>query len=430
MSCCDECRHKIVANLARNSRRETTDGIDYLVVPVVMARIGVEMNGALIDEAELFPASWNGVPVTLGHPETETLTANTPQALEKWGLGRIFNAHLDDGALKGEAWIDIAKADKLRPGLIQILENPDAPMDVSTGFFSATEEGGDGVARRTDIKPDHLALLPDERGACSWDDGCGVRANKRGDDMKGDKGKLQQAWDKIAAIINGADDDEAKKAIKVITPTLNLRGDDDDARQMVADLISNDDSPFVPDDEDSLRMMSRDTLAKMRDSFIKTKPNAEDDDDPDPDAETNEGKRMNGDRNASTNAVREFLTKHKAPKAVLAAVDALAVEPAAPKLSDEDAAALAHAKAMAKQHRSGLIDKIVANSDLTAEEVADFDTPRLEKVANGLRPAPDYGGRGMAASVNADAGDDEIKAMSSGGVVQVFRDAARNGGEK
>jgi hypothetical protein len=29
--------------------------------------------------------------------------------------------------------------------------------------------------------PDHLALLPGERGACSWEDGCGVRTNKEGD---------------------------------------------------------------------------------------------------------------------------------------------------------------------------------------------------------------------------------------------------------
>lgn len=49
------------------------------------------------------------------------------------------------------------------------------------------------------------------------------------------------------------------------------RGEDDDVRTIIADLISNDASPFTPDDTDSLLMMTPKTLAKMRDRYLSTK---------------------------------------------------------------------------------------------------------------------------------------------------------------
>ena len=51
----------------------------------------------------------------------------------------------------------------------------------------------------------------------------------------------------------------------------NARGSDDDPRQIVADLISSDNSPFTPDDFDGLRMMRPELLAVMRDKYLKPK---------------------------------------------------------------------------------------------------------------------------------------------------------------
>ena len=49
----------------------------------------------------------------------------------------------------------------------------------------------------------------------------------------------------------------------------NARGDDDDSRQIIADLISSDDSPFTPDDDMALRQMSRASLKEMRRMYLK-----------------------------------------------------------------------------------------------------------------------------------------------------------------
>jgi hypothetical protein len=51
----------------------------------------------------------------------------------------------------------------------------------------------------------------------------------------------------------------------------HARGDDDDSRQIIADLISDDDSPFLPDDEMALRHMSGATLREMRRKYLKRK---------------------------------------------------------------------------------------------------------------------------------------------------------------
>jgi hypothetical protein len=48
----------------------------------------------------------------------------------------------------------------------------------------------------------------------------------------------------------------------------SARGDDGDTRQIIADLISDDRSPFTPDDEMALRHMSAATLKEMRGKYL------------------------------------------------------------------------------------------------------------------------------------------------------------------
>lgn len=49
----------------------------------------------------------------------------------------------------------------------------------------------------------------------------------------------------------------------------SARGDDDDPRQIIADLISDDRSPYMPEDEQALRFMSTPTLKEMRRTYLK-----------------------------------------------------------------------------------------------------------------------------------------------------------------
>lgn len=251
---------RMVANLAASSRRETFRGREHIVFPVVMLRETV-VNGGFVEKASLLPWTWNGTPVTVHHPEdaSGTITANSPQTLEQWAIGTIFNATLDGDKLKAEAWIDVELAEALSPGLIETLEGGD-PMDVSTGFYSTLvkksgrHNGKSYTQVHTELKPDHLALLPGDVGACSWQDGCGVRTNSKGEPM------------------DGKEDDEAKGILALLgfkkRPQANRRGDAGDRRQIIADLISDDRSPFVPDDMYSLMEMSQESLTHLRDQYL------------------------------------------------------------------------------------------------------------------------------------------------------------------
>lgn len=77
------------------------------------------LNGAYLpaSEIESLVAEWNGVPVTVAHPMVngEYISANRPNVLDQFQIGRIFNAqyNAENRALRGEAWIDITRADAL-----------------------------------------------------------------------------------------------------------------------------------------------------------------------------------------------------------------------------------------------------------------------------------------------------------------------------
>ena len=394
---------RVVAHLMAGARRQDYEGRAHLIVPVIMLRSTVPMNGARIPVEEIVPQSWNGVPVTVGHPDQGGfVSANSPEVLSEWSVGRIFEARSDNGILKAEAWIEVARAERIAPGLVESLEAGER-IDVSTGYFSRPEPmkgqiGGkpfDHVDR--DIKPDHLALLPDEDGACSWADGCGVRFNR--------KGKRMTEAEKVI--------DAIKKAVGMKG---NERGEDDDFRQMIADLISREESPFMPEDEESLRMMSMDTLTKMRNKFL-------------PKAKEEDKQHMSGNKQERAALVEKITANSdmKADDLEKMEDDTLKVianglkEPE--KKADEAKAnkdeggngkartvadmtpddlskmvanaVVAHDEA---KERPGLIAQVVANSKITKEEAEAMDTAALRTVANGLKvdlPEPNYGGRAV-----------------------------------
>jgi len=173
-------------------RTETYQDKKHIVVPVVMMVEGVHNGSAgplLHSEEELSraPHLWNGRPVTVPHPQVDGVpaSANLPETSEQYTVGTIFNAEFVDGKLKAEAWIDI---ERLRQYSVEALGyiRQARPLDVSVGVFTEDEltsgdwngEHYEGIARNH--APDHLALLPGAQGACSWADGCGIRANSQG----------------------------------------------------------------------------------------------------------------------------------------------------------------------------------------------------------------------------------------------------------
>ncbi len=171
----------------------TLQGKEYIVVPVValvegviqgMAAEGPEL--ALAEEFGRYPDSWNGRPIVMSHPtkDGKPISANSPEALEEYQIGFIFNAALVGSQLQHEAWVDIERMEALNDDSKEILEilQKGEMIEVSTGYFAQIEKtpGLHGNASydaiQRNIVPDHLAFLANGTvGACSNKDGCGAQ---------------------------------------------------------------------------------------------------------------------------------------------------------------------------------------------------------------------------------------------------------------
>lgn len=182
-------------------RNETFQGREYLVVPLTALVEGV-IQGANSDKPELVRINtikksfqgWNGRPLVMNHPQVngEYVSANSPDVLEEWHFGFIFNSAVKGKKLEMEGWIDILRAQELGgefESTLTRLQNKEE-VEISTGLFSEvnTKAKGDftvnGAKKAyhgewTTITPDHLALLSEgTKGACSIEDGCGTKVNK------------------------------------------------------------------------------------------------------------------------------------------------------------------------------------------------------------------------------------------------------------
>lgn len=180
-------------------RTKIHQGRPHLIVPVVMMVEGVHSGSRgpllhLAEELDKFPNAWNGMPVVVFHPEDESrnISANSPEVIEREAIGRVYNTHMEGNKLKAEVWLDEGKLRQVSSEALEYIRQG-KPLDVSVGVFTDEEETAgewngehyDAIARN--YRPDHLALLPGETGACSWDDGCGIRTNTNTNNKKGGK---------------------------------------------------------------------------------------------------------------------------------------------------------------------------------------------------------------------------------------------------
>ncbi len=177
-------------------RKERWNGREYLVAPSTLIVPGVldGSEGPLLyppDEVVRNISDWNGMPLVAYHPmdeEGNPLSARDPSVLENQGIGYVFRANIkDNSALAIESWFDVEKTKSFDENLspeIRILPKllANKPIELSTGLYtenSPADEGStwNGVAYKfvaRNYKPDHVAILPDEKGACSIENGCGV----------------------------------------------------------------------------------------------------------------------------------------------------------------------------------------------------------------------------------------------------------------
>lgn len=185
--------HLTVNLLPVSTRLDTLEGKEYTVVPMVILTEGVHSGSGgpmLYPKAELSktPAVWNMKPVVVYHPTMngEGISACDPVVINSRKVGIMMNTRFEDGKLKSEAWIDVARANAVDERIMVAVKNGEM-MELSTGVFVDIDpvegvhnkKAYSGIA--CNYRPDHLALLPDQIGACSIADGAGFLRNKAGE---------------------------------------------------------------------------------------------------------------------------------------------------------------------------------------------------------------------------------------------------------
>jgi len=187
----------ISANTLGKTRRAILNGREYIVAPATLLVPGVLQGskGRLYyppDEVAKDPSQWNGMPLVGYHPilNGQHVSGRDPDILEKQGLGFFYRATAN-GKLSGEAWFDVLNTVKFDEGLAEgarILPRleREEKIELSTGLYtenipsSGTYNGKEYDAEARNYRPDHVAVLPDQKGACSIADGCGILVNQIG----------------------------------------------------------------------------------------------------------------------------------------------------------------------------------------------------------------------------------------------------------
>ncbi|MCF8307432.1 MAG: hypothetical protein K9I68_00330 [Bacteroidales bacterium] len=122
-------------------------------------------------------SKWEGTPVVINHPVRNGEPISVKEAPDEI-IGKVTQPQYDNSKKGIKAKIEI-------PSNHNRLTEIQSVKEVSAGVFSeetetyGTYNDNEYYMSSIAMEPDHLALLPNERGACSWADGCGIRTNSR-----------------------------------------------------------------------------------------------------------------------------------------------------------------------------------------------------------------------------------------------------------
>jgi hypothetical protein len=177
---------KVAVNSAA-IRREQHNGREHIVVPSFTLPDGVIMNNGLYPKEEIDKAyeGLEGTLAPLSHPmvDGDYVSARQPEAINAYHVG-AWNRNVKrvGNRVSIEKWIDVEFAKNSESGraLLEAIDKGD-PIHTSTGIFLDREmtpnaEGYGWIARNMTF--DHDALLLNEVGAATPEDGVGMMVNK------------------------------------------------------------------------------------------------------------------------------------------------------------------------------------------------------------------------------------------------------------
>lgn len=172
---------------SKAARTEKRNGRDVLIVPSATLPDNVVMNGIMYpaDEIEKGYKSLERTPAPLGHPMVGNsfVSAVDPEGINIGWIGAWNeNVRRENGRVLLDKVIDVERANQSEDGKAVLAAiNAGDPVHTSTGLWLDAETSGEGdgydyIARNMNF--DHDAILLNEEGAATPDQGVGMMVNK------------------------------------------------------------------------------------------------------------------------------------------------------------------------------------------------------------------------------------------------------------
>lgn len=174
-------------------RREKRNGRDVIIVPSATMPDDVVMNDILYPAAEIAKSfkSLERTPAPLGHPTINGafVSARDPEGINLGWIGAWNeNVRQEDGRVLLDKVIDVEVANRTEAGkrVINAIEKGE-PVHTSTGLLAMLDAAIGAVPHKfeaRDIEFDHDAILLDEEGAATPDQGVGMMVNSAGKEIQ------------------------------------------------------------------------------------------------------------------------------------------------------------------------------------------------------------------------------------------------------
>lgn len=174
-------------------KREKRNGRDVIIVPSATLPDDVVMNDILYPAAEIAKSfkTLERTPAPLGHPSVngKFLSARDPEGLNQGWIGAWNeNVRQEGGRVLLDKVIDVERANQSEGGK-RVLAAIDAgdPVHTSTGLLAIMDAANGDVPYKftaRDIEFDHDAILLDEDGAATPDQGVGMMVNSAGKEIQ------------------------------------------------------------------------------------------------------------------------------------------------------------------------------------------------------------------------------------------------------
>lgn len=173
-------------------RREKRNGRDVIIVPSATLPDDVVMNDILYPAAEIAKSfkSLERTPAPLGHPSVngKFLSARDPEGLNQGWIGAWNeNVRQEKGRVLLDKVIDVERANQCQGGkrVLNAIDKGD-PVHTSTGLLAMLDAANGDVPYKftaRDIEFDHDAILLDEDGAATPEQGVGMMVNSAGEEI-------------------------------------------------------------------------------------------------------------------------------------------------------------------------------------------------------------------------------------------------------